>query len=150
MMKLQSLLAAGVFPLLLAGCGGGGNASVSGQVLYGDEPLALVTVAFFYDGGASKTTVTDDEGHYSLMQVPSGHVRIGIVIPTTSMPAPRPHLNVRKDQPPPRETEGDKPELLYDIPLELARKLLDPDASGLDYTIVPGEQTHDIIIPEAP
>jgi hypothetical protein len=106
--------------LALCGCGGSGD--VSGTVKYQGKPLPTGTIMFYGDPtGVWRSEIK--EGQYSIENVPTGTVKITVILPAPitmkGLPAPA--------KVPP-----------------IPGKYADPGQSGLTYQVHSGQQTHDV------
>ena len=117
--------------LLLTSCGRP-TGVVSGKITCNNRPLSLGTVAMIDEDGAVASGMISD-GEYKIENVPVGPVKITVQV---YPPSPMMH-------PPTGPEAGAKPKpRLVFIPIPDRYK--DASSSGLTYTVVSGEQTHDL------
>lgn len=145
------------FGLLAAGCGSKGN--ITGKVTYNGKPLTGGMVTFLpEEGKAAFNAKIDKEGNYHLAKVSIGKMRIGVVSLSSRLP-PSPmmakmmkEMKAKKkeftkeelDKMPAeyRETLSPSSELANEVPIP--KQYNDPEKSGLEYTVIGGEQEYNI------
>jgi hypothetical protein len=131
-----------VLPLSVAGCGGS-KGSITGKVYYKDAPLKGGTVTFVGSDKQSYLAEIQEDGSYSIENVPPGEA--GITVETESLKPPNPY--VLKNKPPEEMENGYKPP---DFAAQAKRfvpipgRYSDPDQSGLKYSVKSGKEEHDI------
>jgi len=106
------------------GCGGDSTGPiVKGTVKYKGAPLpgGAVTLVSATDATQRTGSINEEDGRYAAVNCPVGDVKISIDGPTPSSAGP------------PKAP-----------PVTIPAKYKDPKTSGLTYTVVKGEQTHDI------
>ncbi|HEY7424028.1 MAG TPA: carboxypeptidase-like regulatory domain-containing protein [Gemmataceae bacterium] len=145
------------FGLLVAGCSDKGD--VSGKVTYNGKPLPGGIVTFFPSsrGGVFNAKINED-GSYSLSKVPAGKMKI-TVVSTSSKPPLSPMAKKMAQQMKAKKHEFTKEELdkmpaEYRAALDpssgpekrvpIPPKYVDPEKSGLEYTVLDGKQEHNI------
>ena len=117
--------------LLLTSCGRP-TGVVSGKITCNNRPLSLGTVAMIDEDGKVASGMISD-GEYKIENAPVGPVKISVQV---YPPSPMMH-------PPTGPEAGAKPKpRLVFIPIPDRYK--DASSSGLTYTVVSGEQTHDL------
>ncbi len=131
--------------LLAAGCGSKGV--VSGKVLYQGKPVRGGSVSFILEGGGTMFSPIEEDGSYTIPNVPPGTVKI--TVETESF---RPTVMQR-------DASGGAPEFMKKYIQEKEPQLLeqrakryvkippqysDPDKSNLTYVVKSGKQEHDI------
>lgn len=127
----------------LTGCGGG-KGSVQGQVNLSGKPLPAGTITFYCQHGNKEVfNALIRDGNYSLGDIPTGAVKIGIV---TVDPA---RLEAAKNQNPNEKGGGGDvggPLPLAGTPgfVEAHPRYANPDQTPLEYAVKRGPQTHDI------
>jgi hypothetical protein len=142
--------------LLLGTTGCASKGDVSGKVLYRGKPLPGGTVTFLPAGGKGVFfSPIQEDGSYSLTQVPSGEVTI-IVETESKNPAPKGNPQAAARAKKYKEQMRKKMEQVMPgrVPPRLSSKegqyvpipasYKDPEKSGLTYTVTGGTQTHDI------
>jgi hypothetical protein len=132
-------------PVLALGVGGCGasKGTVSGKVYYQDAPLKGGTVTFVGSDKQSYLAEIQEDGSYSVENLPLGEA--GITVETETLKPP--NLYVLQNRAPADVAEEDKPpdfaaraKRFVPIPGRYA----DPDQSGLRYTVQGGKQQHDL------
>ena len=127
-------------PALLCGCGSK-TGRVSGKVTYKDKPVQGGTVTFLVSGKHSASSPIGEDGSYSIEKVPVGPAKISIVPPVPAGPGGGgPMMD-------PSKFGGgvEKPAAQPKTkPLNLPEKYKNPEKSGLEYTVTPGSQEHNI------
>jgi hypothetical protein len=127
---------ASVCLLLSVGCGKPNV--VTGTVTFQGNPLPAGSVAFACDGGKHPVifSTISSTGGYEIKDAPVGRARVSV-------------RTFKQDPPPPgidpdtgREYAADWVDLGPYVPIP--KKYGTPSTSGLEYTIVPGDQTFDI------
>jgi len=124
--RWRVLLSCCVLPLAmlgLSGCSKPKPNQVTGKVMLRGAPVPGGTVIFEEQGGKNTrtTSIIETDGSYRMVNIPPGTVKIGVV-------------------PPGKSSDPAKPNPKVDIPV----KLQDPKKSGLEYTVVKGDQKYDI------
>ncbi len=136
-------LSAGVFLVVLAigGCTGNSSdqATVTGRVLYDNEPLPSGTVTFLFADGTKKGTSIGSDGSYRMTEIGPGPVRIGVL----SKARVPPGLQVPGA---PGGNTGPPPEPVVQIPSAYNS----PVDSGLSYEVHKGAQEHNIELSRKP
>ena len=135
-----SLILALAVPALLSGCGSK-TGTVSGKVTYKDKPVPGGTVTFLVDGKHTATSPIGTDGSYSIEKVPVGPAKIGV-----APPPPAARLPGGKMMDPSKfGSSAEKPAAGPTTkPFTLPPQYLNPNKSGLDYTVTGGKQEHDI------
>jgi len=131
----------------LVGCGGSKKASVSGKITYKGEPLGNGTVVFIGEKSAGGSSPIGADGSYKMRDVPVGPMKITVeTVP--SRPAPKtpnmPKAPNMPEMPPMPGQENAAPGKYVKIP----DRFKDPAKSGLTYDVTPGDQKHDITLPD--
>ena len=122
--------------LTLAGCGAG-SGDLSGTVTYKDMALRQGTVVIAAADGSSLSGTIQDDGSYSVKNIPQGLAKIGV-----SSPDPKTVVVAqRKDKGAPKTqaTAGDNSTWVPIPP-----KYSDAPSSGLTFTIKSGDNKHNI------
>lgn len=136
-LRLLTVVAAGLLPFLLAGCAEV-LGDVSGEVKLGDKPLANGTVTFQSMTRKKKSyPATVKDGKYSIVGIPVGEVTITV----QGSNSPPPPVPTGKGTPAPKALPKTKEKHLV-----VQSKYSDPKKSGLTYTVVQGEQTHNFTV----
>jgi hypothetical protein len=128
-----------VLALAMVGCGAQ-PASVSGTVRFNGQTLPSGTVLFHGDGGRVEHGLIGEDGRFTIADAPLGLVRI-TVRSHSEQPAGMP---TRGDKAPPAPAElatpvKDQRDSRY---VRIPTRYLDPEKSGLTYTVRAGSQTH--------
>lgn len=122
----------------LVGCGAPpGKASVKGKVHYGSKPVKFGEVVIFGGDGIPKTVKISRDGTYEVTEVMSGDGRIAV---RSTHPKETASLN-RDEKAPPDPVDVKN---WFALPPVYA----DPNSSGQTLKIAPGENAHDITLPE--
>jgi hypothetical protein len=122
---------------LAAGCGGPPTGNVSGAIKYKDKPLTAGVVTFINTDGKSWSGPIVD-GKYSVDKAPVGEVKISVQVPTAT--TGRTADFIAKYPKEAKSAESYKKVEPVAIPPHFA----DPNTSNLKYTVVSGNQTHDL------
>jgi hypothetical protein len=109
-----------------------GTFRLKDQVLRSDEHLTWEVIFLTQDGKRHSTTVGRD-GQYSLKNVPPGPVKVAV---TGGSRVPAGLL--------PKDEQRSRPEDA--ALLNRLEKFMDPDKSGLRFTVVQGRQTGDFVL----
>jgi hypothetical protein len=144
--------------VLAVGCGRRDQAWVSGQVLYKGQPVTGGIVTFFPADNRHRSVATpiDENGRYQTY-LPFGDVKIAVDNRELE-PAPQ-NQGVSVPLPqgikiPPPEKSGEAksnpaaPKRPPGVYVAIPEEYYDVRTSGLTYTVQPGSQTHDIVLPE--
>jgi hypothetical protein len=116
---------------LLACTAGCGSPKLSGKVTYNGEPLRSGLVSITAANGWVGTSQIDEDGNYSIANVPSGSAKITVDNFSSEVRGiPR---NVKR--PPHAEPTA---------PVKIPPKYKDPKTSGLTCEVTGGRQTHNI------
>lgn len=136
--------------LLAAGCSSKGT--VVGKVTYKGKPLSAGMVLFVPEqgGGAFRGDIQD--GEYHVEKIPPGPVKIAITPASTSSPMEyvmkmRPPADVLEKAAPGTSVEQFTQPAPPPQAASIPEKFLNPDTSGLTYTVQSGSQRHDIELP---
>jgi hypothetical protein len=130
--------------LLVALCGCGGPATVSGKVTYRGRPVLSGSVIFLNQDGTARTGVIQPDGSYSVEGVARGRARIGVLSPDPAHARsilkppeePKPDPRANHGKPPPKAgREG-----WFPLPTALG----DPEKSGLECDVSAGRVGHEI------
>jgi hypothetical protein len=131
-----------VLSLGVAGCGAS-KGTISGKVFYKDNPLKGGKVTFVGADKQSYLAEIEEDGSYSVENLPVGEA--SIVVETASLKPPNPY--VLKNKQPADAGEGYKPpdfaaraKRFVPIPARYS----DPDQSGLKHPVKGGKQVYDI------
>jgi len=140
-MNRLALAAATVFALtFLAGCTGGGAASVTGKVTYRGKPLTTGTVYLAGPDGVQAASAINPDGTYQMFAVAAGPVKIGVISlkpqPVRGRPAKQ-AAGAPPPAPPPDVTGW----------VEIPEKHADPLTSGLTTDLKSGANEYDIELP---
>jgi len=154
-------------PILASGCGDAVG-TVTGTVTYKDKPLPGGSITFLPKEGVAVNGTIEKDGTYRVDKVPVGEVKISIDTfasrtgasrPTTGGPPiaggppggggpPKDRGGPPKDTLPkdvdPKNFDPAAIEKERDKNVKLPEKYLDPNKSGLTFTVQKGKQTHDI------
>jgi hypothetical protein len=130
------MAAAGLFGFVV-GCGGPATGNVSGTIKYKDKPLTAGSILFINDKGKSAQG-TIAEGKYSVEKAPVGEVKIAVQVPTPA--TGRTAEFIAKYPKDAKSADAYKKVDVVPIPNHYA----DQSTSNLKYTVVSGNQTHDI------
>lgn len=156
-------------PILTSGCGDSVG-TVSGTVTYQGKPLTGGSITFLPKEGLAVNGTIDKDGTYSVAKVPAGEVKISIDTFASRTGANRPAGGgppVAGGPPggggPPKDRGGPPKDVLpKDVDpksfdpaaiererekhVKIPEKYLDPNKSGLTFTVVKGKNTHDIAL----
>ena len=122
---------------LIAGCGKPSTGEVSGKVTFRGEPVASGTIAFVgADGHVTSGMI--EGGTYRLAKVPLGPARITVFAAPASMPIVPLEMIKKGTAPPPRPPQKKR--------APIPTRYQDARQSGLTYTVIPGQQSHDIVL----
>lgn len=135
------LLAAGLFAVAVAGCGGGVG-TLSGKVTYQGKPVVYGTVLVRCADGLQRTGNIEPDGSYAVLNVPAGPVKIGVESPQPPAPAAggRTSRPGSKAASPPPTVDRSK---WVKLPDDAA----DPEKSGIATTVPAGGAVFDIALP---
>jgi hypothetical protein len=149
--------------LLLGTAGCASRGDISGKVLYRGKPVPGGNVTFFPAGGKGAfNSPIQQDGSYSLTQVPAGEVTITVETESkkpaeTDLKKPGPQgtsgqkskaskyreeMEKFRQEKKPGRTPRQFPSKEQYVPIPASYQ--DPEKSGLTYTVTGGEQTHDI------
>jgi hypothetical protein len=145
--------------LLLGTAGCASKGTISGKVLYRGKPLPGGTVIFLpaVGTGAFSSPIQED-GSYSLTQVPPGEVKITV---ETESENPAPHKTSEDTTKARKYIESMRKKMEEEMPGEgrtpprlpskaryvpIPAKYKDPEKSGMTYTVTGGKQTLDIVL----
>ncbi len=139
-----------------AGCSGPNyraRATVKGKVTFGNKNLTTGSVMFHGPNNLTGTATIDKEGNYEMNDAPIGEVTITVSVPQLpagGMRAIMPGAAGVKDQ---KSVDPENPEktipIMGDMPshvVPIPDKYSFVERSGLTYTVVSGEQTHNITL----
>jgi len=116
--------------------------TLEGNITYGGQPVPLAAVTVLpAGGGAGATGFADDDGHFKVLNVPVGEVKIGV----NSDAARGPMMGRAMAGTDPKAKGGKRAALpkLIDLP----RKYQDAETSGITTTVTKGANKFDIVIP---
>lgn len=131
----------------LTGCGNT-RGSVSGKVIYRDQPISSGTVLVHGPEGMVGASLVGSDESYFLSDLSTGLVRITVVthaeIPEGLAKSPPPLVKANRSSP----LSGGSPELNRPRkkPVQIPWKYSQPEHSNLVLTIRPGQQFHDILL----
>jgi hypothetical protein len=139
--------------LLAAGCGGKGV--VSGKVLYKGQPVRGGNVSFIPEGGGVMSSPIEEDGNYTIQNVPVG--RVTITLETDSIrpflqrggpgSAPPPELQKNMNSDPAKQDMAKTEAQMADRAKRYVRippQYSDPNKSNLTYVVKSGKQEYDI------
>jgi hypothetical protein len=139
--------------IALVGCGPDqkARARVKGQVKFFDKHLTCGTVGFMTKDGRSGSANIDFDGNYDMNDAPIGDVTITVSVPRMKMgPAasgpPKPPAGVPEMRPPGGIGGGTSPMIDPSKIVEIPPRYESSETSKLSYTVVKGEQTHNITL----
>jgi hypothetical protein len=134
-------LALGLLALVAVGCGRPNR--VTGRVTFDGQPLPAGAVTFLCDGGQRPVLAgrIDADGTYEIPAAPLGRARISV---ETFKPTPKPKPGI-DPQTGIDDSLGWEDTGPY---VPIPKRYGSVKTSGLEYTIVPGEQTFDIALME--
>jgi hypothetical protein len=132
-----------LLPLLacLAGCG---SPKVSGKVTYKGEPLHMGTVLFTAANGWTGTSQINEDGTYSIANVPPGLAKVAVDTPSEKGRTPPGGKAQRR----PREDAPNEPSTAAPVhaPVKIPDKYKKPETSGLTFEVNGGRQTYNIAL----
>jgi hypothetical protein len=121
--------------LAALGCGGGGKASVSGEVKYNGQPLAAGTIAFLFQDGEKQVVHADIvDGKYSIPSTQTGKAKVTV----TATPPSKGHGAL-----PSGATVSAAPSVSPEKYVPIPAKYGNADQSRLDYEVKGGAQVKD-------
>jgi hypothetical protein len=138
--------------LLPLGCGGG-TGTVTGKVLFNDQPLPSGTVVFTNaDGKGSQTAEIQPDGTYKIEKMPTGPAKVAVMTAPSAtaegrVPGPQPKMPT---PPPDKVPEGADPGKVYGNKpqakkyVKIPEKYADAEKSGLTVTVGSGSQEWNI------
>jgi len=134
--------------LLAAGCGGGKKGEVSGKVLYQGKPVRGGTVSFIPEGGGLMSSAIEEDGSYTVRNVPVGAVKITVetdsfrppVMPPGGPGSGGPPEGVMKYMKGKNAALADPQRAKRYVPIPL--QYGDPRQSNLTYTVTGGKQEY--------
>ena len=140
--------------ILLTGCGKRNphaveHAEVSGKVLFAGKPLPGGRITFRAANGTfAASEVIDENGNYKI-SAPVGDVKIAVDNTMLRMKGKGggPPKGMKAPRPPGAEKEAKPITGRY---VNIPSQFMDPDASGLTYTVTGGAQTHDVELSDKP
>jgi hypothetical protein len=128
--------------LLAAGCGGG-KGTVTGKVFYKGEPVRGGNVSFVPEGGGAVNSAIEEDGSYTVRNVPPGTVKITVennsFRPAAMQEGPAFMQKYMKEKKP-EMADPDRAKRYVPIP----PKYGDASQSDLTYVVKSGKQEHDI------
>jgi hypothetical protein len=129
---------------LVGGCGRSPRSvehmEVSGKVLLGGTPLPGGQVSFVtVKGGFASSGTIDENGNYQI-KAPVGEVAISV---SNAMLQPRGRRGPA-NTPHPKQSGAPEDQPMKGRWVSMPSRYMNPDTSGLKYTVKPGAQTHDI------
>jgi len=135
--------------LTISGCGAKGT--ITGKVTMNGQPLHFGTVTFMTESGLTFQSPINDDGSYSLKDVPTGTVKISVFEPAPVTQASRsgPPGRARMGPPPDAKLTPGAP-TSFDLEankekyVKIPDNVNDPDRSGLTYTVKGGAQEFNI------
>jgi hypothetical protein len=133
--------------LLTAGCGGG-KGVVSGKVSYQGKPVSVGSVSFILEGGGVMSSPIEEDGSYTIRNVPPGTVKITVETTSARPPSmqgspggkggpPEFMMKYVKEKDPKLAERGKK---YVPIPEQYS----DPAKSNLTFVVKSGKQQHDV------
>jgi hypothetical protein len=125
----------------MVGCGGA-KGTVTGKVYYKDKIVPSGLVVFLSETNHAVRSQIQEDGSYTIEDMPVGPVTIGVIqglVYTGKKDGNMSQLGIEGAEP--REIA---PTQLVPIPLKYAN----PKDSGVKYTVQPGNQEHDIRLPD--
>ncbi len=128
--------------VLLAASGCGNQATVTGTVTYKGRPVTYGTVIVVSASNVARTGVIYPDGTYTVVGLPPGAAKIGVVSHD-----PTKGRSILHHNKPVRRTKKGKPPVKPAPPKEwfpLPRSLEDPATSGLVCSVQPGATLHDL------
>jgi hypothetical protein len=124
-------------------------ATVSGSVTYKGQPLKGGVVAFIPEKGATVPAQIGEDGTYTAEGVPVGEVTVTVDTSSLKPPAGFRGGGPPRYEPPPNAPAGTKykpPDLGSNAKnyVEIPDKYMDPQESGLKFTVKGGKNTYNI------
>jgi hypothetical protein len=147
---MKLFLSAGIVSLLvLAGCsaqaGREGHAWIKGKITFQNKPLSGGSIHFFQDQEKVGSTMIRPDGSYTA-EIPLGQVKVAIETVSVKYQDREAILKIMKengydvDQRKPNSPAFTAPKGTY---VDIPERFSDPEKSGLEYTVVRGQQTWD-------
>jgi hypothetical protein len=133
--------------LLAAGCAGG-KGVVSGKVSYQGKPVRAGTVSFVPQGGGVMSSPIEEDGSYTIRNVPVGTVKITVETESARPPALQSGRGGEAPEFMRKYVKEKNPELASPerakrfVPIP--KQYSDADKSNLTYEVKSGKQEHDI------
>src|SRR5262249_16240851 len=126
--------------LLLAACGCGSTATVTGKVTYQGRPVTYGSVIFLAADNTARSGIIEPDGSYSVEDVPRGEGKIGVISHDPSkgrstVGGEKPASPGKKNAAAAKTAGGWFP---------LPHRFEDPETSGLSCTISKGRVVYDI------
>jgi hypothetical protein len=125
----------------VAGCGGGGKATVSGKVTYKNAPLKGGRVTFAVAGKSAQAEIGED-GSYTATDVPTGKAKVAVQTSYLQQLSRAPRYKVPEGAPEGYKAGGDPTAAKRFV--KIPDNYEDPEQSGLTLDVKSGAQTHDI------
>jgi len=136
------VLAASLFMLAVAGCGGG-TGTLTGKVSYKGKPVVYGSVLVRCADGIQRAGNIELDGSYTVLNVPTGPVKIGVDSPEPPSAADISHRGSR----PGAKAAAAAPTVDRSKWVKLPDKYADPDQSGQATTVTVGTTPFDITLP---
>jgi hypothetical protein len=131
---------AGLWLLPLLACTiGCGSSKISGKVTHKGEPLHMGLVTFTAADGSPHTAQINEDGTYSIANVPPGLAKIAVEGFGEKGRLPPGGKAMRR----PKDEHSPSAEASY-APVKINPKYKKPETSGLTCEVKGGRQTHDI------
>jgi hypothetical protein len=121
-----------IFALLVTGCGGVKEASITGGVRLDGKPVTGGLISFILPDGMPHTVEIQPDGSYRVDGVPLGEAIVTVSSPPVNDQARQMQLKRPKDNPPPPPAGPQFP-----------AKYADMATTDLRYTVKPGENRFD-------
>lgn len=122
------------------GCGGPSVGTVSGKVKVKGKPVYFGFINLLAANGDVFPGGIDDQGNYTVLNVPSGVLKVGVISEKPTGPPPSAiKFDPANPPPPPPTTTGPPPQWVA-----VNAKYADPKTSGKEITVKAGSNTIDI------
>lgn len=133
--------------VLAGGCAS--KATITGTVTYKGEPIPSGSITFTPESGAPLVNAPIRDGKYTAEDVPMGNAKVSIMsMYMSGRPSPMMDPGKREKMAPPKDAPPEAQKAFerstqFKKGLKIPEKYVDPQQSGLTYTVQRGPQTKD-------